>query len=371
MIMPQTNAIDNLAAVEASSEQVPVVGHTVLWRLHGLRVKHDQLKDALDRAGFLEFLPDPPTPRKSLRRALQAWVVARARAAQARQVIAQQTNPDEAKRTLIRVINRAGCEHIVFALVMEDVDYKALGLNYATDLRIQLHKKTGQMICTTQTTGRIESYHESQQVAAELQPYWREFKDLHVACDLSEMVRRIINSLQATALRRAGGVYFVPKGKRDELVRLREMVAGLPHLEDQPFVCAFGVPDLQETKTQMTQVLHAGMLDEVAGLRADLRRLIAEGTNVREDTVITRLAAFQSVRAKAQVYADLLGLRLDRMRAEIGELETQARRLLLHDARPAGTNGKKSAGPPIIQDAPDIVEADDEMERLPLSHAAD
>jgi hypothetical protein len=213
--MSQMNAIYSLAAVEASTEQVPVVGYTVLWRLHGLRVKHDQLKNALDRAGFLEFLPDPPTPRKSLRRALQAWVVARARAAHAQQVIAQQTSPDATQRTLIRVINRAGSEHIVFALVMEDVDYRALGLNYATDLRIQLHKKTGQMICTTHTTGRIESYHESQQVAAELQPYWREFKDLHVACDLSEMTRWIIDSLQATALRRAGGVYFVPKGKRD------------------------------------------------------------------------------------------------------------------------------------------------------------
>jgi hypothetical protein len=208
-------------------------------------------------------------------------------------------------------------------------------------------------------------------VAAELQPYWREFKDLHVACDLSEMTRRIIDSLQATALRRAGGVYFVPKGKRDELARLREMVAGLPHLEDQPFVCAFGVPDLHEAKAQMTQALHAGMLDEVAGMRADLRRLIAEGTNVREDTVITRLAAFQGVRAKAQVYADLLGLRLDRMRAEIGELETQARRLLLRDAKPAGTNGKGSAGPQIVQEAPGIVEAGDEMVGPPLLHAAD
>src|SRR5262249_40164408 len=59
-----------------------------------------------------------------------------------------------------------------------------------------------------------------------------------------------------------------------------------------------GVPDLHEAKAQMTQALHAGMLDGVAGLRADLRRLIAEGTNVREDTVITRLAAFQCVRAQ-------------------------------------------------------------------------
>lgn len=121
----------------------------------------------------------------------------------------------------------------------------------------------------------------------------------------------------------------------------------------------------------MTQVLHAGMLDELASLRADLRRLIAEEKNVREDTVITRLAAFQSVRAKAQVYADLLGLRLDRMRTEIGELETQARRLLLHDAKPAGTNGTKSAVVPTIHDEQDIVEARDDMQRLPLSQAAD
>jgi hypothetical protein len=127
------------------------------------------------------------------------------------------------------------------------------------------------------------------------------------------------------------------------------MVAGLPHLEDKPFVCAFGVPDLHEAKAQMTQALHAGMLDEVAGLRADLRRLIAEGTNVLEDTVITRLAAFQGVRAKAQVYADLLGLRLDRVRAEIGELEMQARRLLLRDGTPAGTNGKGSGDPQIMR----------------------
>jgi hypothetical protein len=99
--------------------------------------------------------------------------------------------------------------------------------------------------------------------------------------------------------------------------------------------------------------------------------LAKDRTNVREDTVITRLAAFQGVRAKAQVYADLLGLRLDRMRAEIGELETQARRLLLRDAKPARTNGKGSADHQIIQEAPGIVEAEDEMVGPPLLHAAD
>jgi hypothetical protein len=99
--------------------------------------------------------------------------------------------------------------------VTEDVDYQALGLGYATDLRILLDKKTGQMICSTSASGRSEAWHESQQVAAELQPYWEEFKDLPVAGDLSEMMRRIVDSLLATSLRRSGGVYFVPVGRRD------------------------------------------------------------------------------------------------------------------------------------------------------------
>ncbi|MGE0885437.1 MAG: DUF6744 family protein [Blastocatellales bacterium] len=367
--MSQTNSFTDLKAIESSTEQIPIVGHTVLWRLHGLRVQQAALRDALDRSGFLEFLPDPPTPRKALRRALEAWVAARAQQAQATRTLQQQTDSDEVQRTLIRVINRAGSDHLVFALVTEDIDFKALGLGYATDLRILLEKKTGQMICSTNASGRIEAYHESQQVAAELQPYWQEFKDLHIAGDLSEMTRRIIDSLQATALRRNGGVYFIPKGRRDELFRLREVIADLPHGDDQPFVCAFGVPDLQETKTQMVQAIHAGMLDEIAGLRADLHRLAEDGTNVREDTVICRLATYQSIRSKAQVYADLLGLRQDAIRTEIGELEAQARRLLLHDTQPAKAKPQKSVKSETAQEKSKPAhhtEIADEIERLPL-----
>lgn len=370
--MSQTNVFTDLKAVESSTEQIPIVGHTVLWRLHGLRVQHVTLRDALDRAGFLEFLPDPPTPRKALRRALETWVAARAQEAHAARILQQQTNADEDQRTLIRVINRAGSDHLVFALVTEDIDFKALGLGYATDLRILLEKKTGQMICSTDARGRIEAYHESQQVAAELQPYWQEFKDLHIAGDLSEMTRRIINSLQATALRRNGGVYFIPKGNREKLFRLREVIADLPHSDDQPFVCAFGVPDLQETKAQMVQAIHAGMLDEIAGLRADLRRLAEDGTNVREDTVICRLATYQSVRSKAQVYADLLGLRQDAIHSEIGELEAQARRLLLQDAQPAKAKSQKSVKPETAQENSKPArhtEDTDEIERFPLIYA--
>lgn len=364
--MTQNSSHADLKMIESSTEQIPIVGHTVLWRLHGLRVGHAALREALDRAGFLEFLPDPPTPRKALRRALEAWIAARA---QSKPATTPSANPDEERRTLIRVINRAGSEHLVFALVTEDVDFQALGLGYATDLRILLEKKTGQMICSTNARGRIEAYHESQQVAAELQPYWQEFKALHVAGDLSEMVRKTIHSLQATSLRRSGGVYFIPRGNRARLFALREMIAALPHGNEQPFLCAFGVPDLQATKTQMVQAIHAGMLDEIAGLRADLRRLSEDGTNVREDTVICRLASYQSIRSKAQVYADLLGLRQDAIRSEISELEAQARRLLLHESTPTKAKDSSVGKTETAKPQRDLADRG-EIERLPLLYAS-
>ena len=59
------------------------------------------------------------------------------------------------------------------------------------------------------------------------------------------------------------------------------------------------------------------------------------------------------------------------MRAEIGELETQARRLLLHDAKSVRTNGKGSAGPQIIQRRRVSSKAGDEMMGASLLHAAD
>jgi len=55
----------------------------------------------------------------------------------------QEENDGGRRRPLIRVINRAGGEHLVYALVAEDIDFSALGLSYGTALRILLHKKSG------------------------------------------------------------------------------------------------------------------------------------------------------------------------------------------------------------------------------------
>jgi uncharacterized protein DUF6744 len=331
--------IRDLNGVEASTLQFPLIGYTVFWRLAGIRVSHPDLERALQATGFDKYLPDPPTPRVALRRALAEWIRAKQRIARSLQL--QQEDEEQGendggrRRTLIRVINRAGSEHLVYALVAEDIDFSALGLSYGTALRILLHKKTGEMICTTDAEGVIDAQRESRRVTDELAPYWRQYRDLFIARDLSEMMREIVAGMNAVSLRQAGGVYFVPAGERDSLLRLRQLIADIPQVAElDPFVCALGVPDAVEAKRGLSKAVHAGLLDEINSLRGDLGRLSESGDRLREKTIAQRLVIYKRLKAKAEMYQELLGMRQDEVRAEIAGLEREALNLLAADPVP-------------------------------------
>jgi hypothetical protein len=332
------NGIDirDLNGLEAATSQLPLISFAVLWRLEGIRVSHPDLEQALQSAGFEKYLPDPPMPRVALRRALAEWIKTKHQTARALQLQLgdedQEENGGGRRRTLIRVIDRAGSEHLVYALVAEDIDFSALGLSYGTALRILLNKKTGEMICTTDAEGLIDAQRESQQVTDELMPYWRQYRDLFIARDLSQMVREIIDGMNAVSLRQAGGVYFVPESERDSLSRLRQLIAGIPRSAGPgSFVCALGVPDAVEAKRGLSKAVHAGLLDEINSLRGDLGRLGESGDRLREKTIAQRLVIYKRLKAKAEMYQDLLGMRQDEVRAEIAGLEREALNLLAED----------------------------------------
>src|SRR5882672_7913300 len=331
--------IRDLNGVEASTSQFPLIGYTVFWRLAGIRVNHPGLERALQEAGFDKYLPDPPTPRVALRRALAEWIKTKQRITrnlQLRQSGEEQDGNDGGRRrTLIRVINRAGSDHLVYALVAEDIDFSMLGLSYGTALRILLHKKTGEMICTTDAEGVIDAQRESQQVTDELMPYWRQYRDLFIARDLSEMVREIIGGMNAVSLRQAGGVYFVPESERDSLFRLRQLIAGIPQgAGSASFVCALGVPDADEAKRGLSKAVHAGLLDEINSLGGDLDRLSESGDRLREKTIAQRLVIYKRLKAKAEMYQDLLGIQQDQVRAGIAGLEREALNLISGEDNP-------------------------------------
>jgi len=331
----------DLRSVEASTSNLPLLGYTVLWRLAGIRVSQPNLEQALQGAGFSKYLPSPPTPRVALHRALTEWIRVKREAMnnsapEPEDEETEESNPRQ-RRTLIRVINRARSEHVVYALIAEDIDFSALGLSYGTSLRILLHKKTGEMICTTEARGEINAQRESQQVTKELMPYWEQYRKLFIARDLSEMMRKIIEGMSAVSLRRTGGIYFVPADNRDPLLRLQELISGIPQITEGAYVCALGVPDALETRRTLSKAVHAGLLDEIESLRGDLARLSESDAQHREKTITERLLLYRKVKKKAEMYRDALGIRQDQLMAGIRELETQAQNLLSGEDAPPST----------------------------------
>lgn len=165
-----------------------------------------------------------------------------------------------------------------------------------------------------------------------------------MASDLSRVVRAIVDGLGAVSLRDGGGYYFVPEGQRDALAQLRRFVADLPvRTGHEPFLLALPQPDVQAARRQLAQAAHAGFIDELGAMDADLQRFLdaAPGT-VRARTIAGRLATFKTFRVKADAYADLLGMRRERIVAALDALTAKAQAVVLKGtdeiAESAGAN---------------------------------
>lgn len=324
--------------VDQAAPGLPLLGYTVSWRFSGIEIAHDDLRRRLLAAGFGAHTPTPPTARATLRRALIAWIRDRARAGRGPALDWDGAELDDGgvtrQRALIRTINRRAGDWLVFVLVAEDVDLVALGLSYGTSLRFLLHKATGRLVCTTDATGEADAVLESKQIEAEVQPHWRHQRDLHVAGDLALVVRRIVGGLGAVPLREGGGYYFIPESQREPLIRLRRFVAALPvRPGHEPFMLALPQPDIPAARRQLAQAAHAGIMDELAALDGDLQRFLdAEPGTVRPATMARRLAEFNAFRTKASAYADLLGMRQERIVAALDALVAKARAVVLKGA---------------------------------------
>ncbi len=315
---------------------LPLLGYAVSWRFSGIEIGHDELRRRLFAADFGAAVPKPPTARATLRRALIAWIRERARAGRGPALDWDAAEVGDGggavrQRALIRTINRRGSDWLVFVLVAEDVDLIALGLSYGTSLRFLLHKGTGRLVCTTDATGEADAVLESAQIEAEVQPHWRHHRSLHVSGDLAVVVRRIVGGLGAVALREGGGYYFIPESRRDPLIRLRRFVAALPvRAGHEPFMLALPQPDVPAARRQLARAAHAGFMDELAAMDGDLQRFLdVEPGSVRRSTVARRLAEFKAFRAKAAAYADLLGMRQERIAAALDALVDKARAVVL------------------------------------------
>lgn len=342
-----------------TNPQFPTLGFTVWWSLAGIRVPHDTLTAALNTYGFKGVSPARPSYHIALRRALTALL-------RGNHTLRADEDEADTSRLFLRTIPERSKGQLVFAVIHENVDFRALGLEHATSLRVRLDKKEGLVTITTQERGDIYTPPANATgtgdgiiavddgalaFAEALRPFWRQYKDLHIATDLSRMMRDIVcgdliprasrrsqgarsvhDPLQAMSLRPGGGLYFIPGDKRDTLERLEQLVYALPtdgnHL---PFFVAQALLDEAKAKGQMARAVHEGFLSELQGLQTDLERL-TETDNNKQATLSTRLLAYRKVKAKADMYADLLGMQQADVLQQVNALQQRVTALLTADS---------------------------------------
>jgi hypothetical protein len=70
--------------------------------------------------------------------------------------------------------------------------------------------------------------------------------------------------------------------------------------------------------------------------------LSESGDRLREKTIAQRLVIYKQLKAKAEMYQDLLGMRQDQVRAGIAGLEQEALGLLTSEAVPPNTTATSS-----------------------------
>ena len=358
------------------------LGYVVNWRLMNIRVQESDLKLALDHAGFSNHLPALPTPRKALRRALEAWIAERTQQQTGIPqpvVTAASDGEDENQKetTLIRVINKAGAEHLVFGIVSENVDFNKLGLSYGTQLRILLHKKTGEIVCTTDADGVISAQNESSQVTREIIPYYNEFRRLFFTDDLSKMVHAIVTSMNAVSLRKEGGVYFVPHAERHQIELAKQLIASLPTTSsEKPYLLAIPVINSEVAKADVALAIHYGFLDELKSMASDLDRFAqAEPGSVRSETISNRLLQYKHVKEKVGMYATLLSMQQGDIVKGLEALTRKAQEIVLgkpstENPHPLASQLSSDDPLPATQSDPDLSNDETIMPPAAATHAS-
>lgn len=356
--------------LEESVGTLPVLGYSTQWNLCQIEIAHSDLVKSLQTRGFFTTDPERPSPTVALRRAMMRWVHNRTLAAGVTSPTQELWGGDvdgydsfdeveedaggsngkgkaRAKKSLLRKINSPQSEWLVFGLVIEQLDLAALGLSYATRLRVFLHKKTLAIKVSQAEAGfepnnlsenegedeELSSEPELAAITAEIRQLFHYYREHHQARDVSMLLKQLVGGLDSFSLRRLGGVYFVPQQHQQELENLRKLVEDLPATAGQvsdKFMLKLPILDGAGAKKQLAQAAHRDFLLELSTMQSDLDRLTEEATHhqLRPDTVARRLTTYRELKAKAEVYAELLDMQQGRILTAVEKLTGQASQLL-------------------------------------------
>jgi hypothetical protein len=161
------------------------------------------------------------------------------------------------------------------------------------------------------------------------------------------MVGDIVTQMDASAMRKEGGTYFIPYMRKTntgeqlcsvpELQRLKDLIElqlpAAPNQENMSSLSTFPVIDTKKTRRQMAELAHRSFLGELIALKKDLARFEAQLQKktttkkgkvkygkVKEETILARLNDYKNMRTKMELYQTTLDMRQDELQTALADL---------------------------------------------------
>ena len=270
------------------------LGDMVWWTLEDARIGRARLEEVWTAAGLsAALLPEPPTPEKALRAAVREAAVG------------QQGH-------LIR-LGKDDEDELVFAVVEEQRD-GAGNVNHRQEARIALRKRV------VPSLGSDAPDHDLVRTVRER---YERLLTTHTPDDVRRALVKTLATCAAVTLREHGGVYWVPAPFADTLRRLQIAVAsiGASRVDVVPIHAS------PEASQALSAAARSALENDLAALTAEIDAFLHEPPD-RAATLTRRLATFDELRAKADLYHSVLQIQVSDLDARLDELTRHVEALL-------------------------------------------
>jgi len=276
---------DAVRAAAEAIEQMPQIGSLVWWSVSETTITREDLKALFEAQGIPENFLIDTRARSAFKKALK----------------------EAEKDKLVRKIDDSP-ERIVYGIVTETADKKALDLDYSTE---------GVVIYDKQT--RTLSFKVPPAREAEIKEAFKKYLFGYTSREVREIIRKyIMDGCGGFLAREGGGVYFIPDERKQDLLKIERAIASMNGGASHVFI--MGIPDAEREKANALRLWIEEVNRQLKDMERDVKKLTSSGT-AKAATLHSRLEAFKALRAKAQMYASALGFEKDSIEDKVKALE--------------------------------------------------
>ena len=268
----QNQPVLNVTRGPVSAPSYPLLGEVIWWVVSGVMISREDLIDLFEVQGFpTDVIPKKIRVRSQVLRTLDSLA------------------EDGFIRRIVEDPERS-----VFVLVGEEVDSDRETANYQIEETFIYQKKTEKLVANSYFIQR------------KIDELMEKFANSFLSSDIRLMIKGLSEkaAINASALRKEGGMYFVPDQNRngvDRLARLLEAFGGGSYLG------RLEIPTNSSNKSMVAR----SYMDEFKGEIEQAKKTIAalrEAGNFRDSTLTKRMEELMQIQQNAKVYMTMLDL---------------------------------------------------------------